>query len=89
VAGSITNMGAATGATNCSACAAGRYSTNSTVEVCNACLSCPAGSRVDCGGSREGYCADCTPGQYADAPSSSCIQCPGGQYSKHYAQEQK
>jgi hypothetical protein len=81
VAGSITNMGAATGATKCTVCTAGRYSVSSIVEVCSTCSSCPAGSRVDCGGSRKGYCSDCIPGRYADNVTSSCVGCVSGMYS--------
>eukprot|EP00935_MAST-01C_sp_MAST-1C-sp1_P001113 g1113.t1 len=80
-AGSITDKGSSTGATKCGKCGAGKYSTASNVASCTACAKCPAGQRSGCGGSTEGFCSDCIPGQYADTATSSCVDCPKGMHS--------
>eukprot|EP00935_MAST-01C_sp_MAST-1C-sp1_P002767 g2767.t1 len=82
VAGSITDKGSLEGATSCIACAGGKYSICSNVSACTDCKVCQAGQQpTNCGGSSAGYCTDCIPGQYIGAASSSCDDCPIGEYS--------
>ena len=73
--GSITNTGTSAGATMCTPCAAGSFSSSPTTS----CATCGAGSVTNTGTSAGARtCIPCAAGSFSSSPTTSCATCGAG-----------